>query len=56
MKSQRERADEKRAEKLRDIDEAVDEGRLVIRTMTAEERKRFPPSEPRPSGRTTPRR
>jgi hypothetical protein len=43
MKSQRERADEKRAEKLRDIDEAINEGRLVVRTMTPEERRRFPP-------------
>ena len=43
MKSQRERADEAHAEKLRAIDAAISEGRLVIRAMTAEERKRFPP-------------
>ena len=47
MKTQRERDAEKRAEKLRDIDEAVGSGRLVIREMTPEERKRFAPREPR---------
>ena len=42
MKSQRERDAEKREQKLRDIDEAVEGGRLVIRKMTPAERKRFP--------------
>ncbi len=42
MKSPQERAAERRAEKLREIDEAVGEGRLVIRPMTPEERKKLP--------------
>jgi hypothetical protein len=45
MKSQRERDAEKREQKLRDIDEAVEGGRLVIRKMTPAERKRFPAQE-----------
>jgi|tagenome__1003787_1003787.scaffolds.fasta_scaffold15171110_2 hypothetical protein len=48
MKTQRERDAEKRAEKLREIDEAVEGGKLTIRQMTPEERKRFAPREPRP--------
>jgi hypothetical protein len=47
MKTQRERDAEKRAEKLREIDEAVEGGKLVIRQMTPEERKQLPPREPR---------
>jgi hypothetical protein len=47
-KSQRERDAEKRQEKLKDMNEAVDEGRLVIRKMTPAERKQFPAREPRP--------
>ena len=47
MKTQKERDAEKRKQKLQDIDEAVDEGRLVIRQMTPAERKRFAPREPR---------
>jgi hypothetical protein len=42
LKTQRERDAEKRKQKLADIDEAVEGGRLVIRKMTAAERKRFP--------------
>jgi len=45
MKTQRERDAEKRQEKLQDIDDAVDEGRLVIRQMTPQERKANPPKE-----------
>jgi hypothetical protein len=49
MKTQRERDAEKRAEKLKEIDEAVDNGKLVIRQMTPEERKKIgPPREPKP--------
>lgn len=40
------RQQEKREEKLRDIREQVAEGKLVIRQMTADERKQFPPREP----------
>jgi hypothetical protein len=42
VKTQRERDQEKREQKLREIDEAVEEGKLVIRTMTPAERKQFP--------------
>ena len=52
MKTQKERADEKRQEKLEAIKEQVDAGTLTIRKMTAKERKANPP-RPRPekSGR-----
>ncbi len=40
------RQQEKREAKLRDIREQVVEGKLVIRQMTPEERRRFPPRDP----------
>lgn len=43
MKTTRERADERREAKLELIREQVESGSLVIRTMTDEERERFPP-------------
>ena len=43
MKSARERAEEKRAEKLEVVREQVADGSLVIRPMTDEERRRYPP-------------
>ncbi len=43
MKTTRERADEKRAEKLEMVREQVESGSLVIRKMTDEERRRYPP-------------
>jgi hypothetical protein len=43
MKSARERAEEKRAEKLELVREQVQAGSLVIRRMTDEERQRYPP-------------
>lgn len=39
------REQEKHEQKLRDIREQVAQGRLVIRRMTAEERKRYPRRE-----------
>jgi hypothetical protein len=39
------RQQEKHEEKLKDIREQVEQGKLVIRQMTAEERKRFPPRQ-----------
>ncbi len=39
------RQQEKREEKLRNIREQVAEGTLVIRQMTPEERRKFPPHE-----------
>ena len=46
MKTAHERQEEKRQLKLEQIDEQVKEGKLVIRKMTKEERKKFPPREP----------
>ena len=42
MKSARERAEEKRAQKLALVREQVESGSLVIRRMTDEERRRYP--------------
>ena len=43
MKTSRERAEEKRAEKLDLVREQVKSGALVIRQMTDDERRRYPP-------------
>ena len=43
MKTTRERAEEKRLAKLEVVREQVEEGTLVIRQMTDEERLRYPP-------------
>lgn len=51
MKTQRERDEEKRQQKMRDIDEAVEGGRLVIRKMTPAERKKFPARDEPPKRR-----
>jgi hypothetical protein len=48
MKTARERAEEKRAEKLDQVREQVQSGSLVIRQMTAEERRANPPRPPDP--------
>jgi hypothetical protein len=48
MKTARERAEEKRQEKLESVAEQVENGELVIRPMTAEERRRYPPLPPQP--------
>jgi hypothetical protein len=49
MKTTRERAEEKRVEKLELIREQVASGKLVIREMTAEERTKYPPqTDPAP--------
>jgi hypothetical protein len=46
MKTQRERAEEKREKRLEDVNRQVQSGSLTIRAMTDEERKRFPPPDP----------
>lgn len=53
MKTTREKAEEKRQAKLELIDEQVRSGTLVIRPMTAEERRRYAPrsAPPKRSGR-----
>jgi hypothetical protein len=43
MKTGREKAEEKRQAKLEEIREQIDSGTLVIRPMTPEERRRYPP-------------
>lgn len=43
MKTTRERAEERRLAKLELVREQVEQGSLVIRTMTEEERRRYPP-------------
>jgi signal recognition particle GTPase len=53
---QQQRQQEKREQKLKDIREQVAQGRLVIRTMTAEERARFPQRDASPTRRGNKRR
>lgn len=48
MKSPKERAEERRQEKLAAMQEQVDAGRLTVRKMTAKERAAHPP-RPRPA-------
>jgi hypothetical protein len=47
MKTTKERAEEKRQEKLAAVRHQVESGSLVIRPMTDEERRRYP-ARPRP--------
>jgi hypothetical protein len=53
VKTARERAEEKREEKLELMREQVQNGSLVIRQMTKEERRQYPlrPVAPRRTGR-----
>jgi hypothetical protein len=55
MSTQWERRERQREEKLKQIEEQVEDGSLVIREMTPEERKANPP-RPAPEGRTPRRR
>lgn len=48
VKTVRQRAEERRAEKLARVREQVASGSLVIRQMTNEERRRYPPLPPQP--------
>ena len=45
--NRRDRQEQKRQEKLENVQEQVDNGSLVIRKMTKEEREKFPPKPPR---------
>ncbi len=47
MKTARERNDERRREKLRDVRRQIKEGSLVVRQMTAAERNAHPPQNRR---------
>jgi hypothetical protein len=51
MKTTRERAEERRQAKLAVVREQVDSGSLVIRPMTDEERRQYPPRKPSPKRR-----
>lgn len=46
MKTQRERNEERRKERLEDVERQVEKGDLVIRQMTDEERERYPAPDP----------
>ena len=50
MKTPRERAEEKRQEKLDLVREQVENGSLVIRKMTKDERRLYPPKPDQPKG------
>ncbi len=50
MKTGREKAEEKRQAKLAQVQEQVEDGSLVIRQMTEEERRKYPPRPERPKG------
>ncbi|MBV8987798.1 MAG: hypothetical protein JO372_04470 [Solirubrobacterales bacterium] len=50
MRTARERAEAKRAEKLALVREQVESGSLVIRQMTDEERRQYPPRSAPPKG------
>lgn len=50
MRTTRERAEQKRQEKLEHVRQQVESGALVIRRMTAEERRLYPP-RPAPPNR-----
>jgi hypothetical protein len=53
MKTQQQRSQELREEKLASIREQVEEGSLVIRQMTPEERASYGPRRARPDGRSS---
>jgi hypothetical protein len=50
LKTSRERAEEKRQEKLDLVREQVENGSLVIRKMTKDERRLYPPKPDQPKG------
>ena len=56
MKTQQQRAQEKRKEKLDLISEQIKEGSLTVRKMTAAERKKFPPKPVDPKRKRRARR
>ena len=56
VKTARERAEEKRLAKLDLVREQVESGTLVIRQMTDEERRRYPPRPAAPDRSRTGRR
>jgi hypothetical protein len=51
VSTSKERAEQKRREKLELINEQLDKGELTIRQMTPAERKQYPPSDEKPRRR-----
>jgi hypothetical protein len=51
LKTAQERAEERRREKLAEVEKQIRDGSLVVRKMTAEERARFPPRPAPPKRR-----
>lgn len=52
MKSQQQKQEEQRKEKLALMEQQVKDGTLSVRKMTAAERKKYPPRSPgKPTGR-----
>ena len=51
MRTQKDKAEEKRREKLAEMQEQVEQGKLTIRKMTAKERAAHPPRPPRERSR-----
>jgi hypothetical protein len=50
MTNQRQRAEERRQQKLAEVQRQIDDGTLIVRKMTAKERVEHPP-RPRPERR-----
>jgi hypothetical protein len=50
MKTSRQRAEERRQEKLADVQHQIEDGTLTVRKMTPAERAEYPP-RPRPERR-----
>ena len=51
MKTAKERAEERRQEKLAAVERQIRDGSLVVRQMTDAERARYPPPASPPKGR-----
>ena len=48
MKTQKERDEERRKQKLNEMQEQIESGSLKVRKMTKAEREQFPPRERKP--------
>jgi hypothetical protein len=51
MKTPQQRADDRRRQKLEEVQAQIRSGSLTVRQMTPEERKQNPPAPPRPKRR-----
>jgi hypothetical protein len=52
VKTQKERSEERRQEKLAAMQDQIEQGTLTVRKMTKEERKAFPPRPTAPKRRS----